>query len=623
MRQIFIAWVAAVGSIACLSAAALAQTATSYNWVPAGAANWNVNANWNDPINAQNFVPDATQFDERAVIANGGTAFVQAPNPAPPGALLIQNGTAEIRSGGTLNVIESINALWLGTVAVNAGAGQSANLIVQPGGTLTTESLLFSAANVANTITMGGVAAGTATVNIPSAAFQGTTRIYPNAAFASTGSVTFGPAGVYQPQINGASSATLNIGQNAVLNGTLNATFSGAAPAVGGAWPLMQADSIVGQFGTVTSSLTLPSNQQFITHVVPVAGNRQRLDLELHEILVLNVNRDSGVVTINHPGGSAISLDNYSIASSQGRIVTGAWSSLTDQSAFGGGWNEAAVSAASVSELRPSGNGTAAGGANVSLGAIYNPLAGTFAAEVNDLSFQYSDSAGRSFTGIVNYTGARLNNLLLQVNPTNGQARLRNTSNTTVDVEGYVISSTASLTPGTWNSLDDQNASGGVWLELLNPSAAQIGEVNLDPVTLAPGASFDLGTVFNPAAARDVAFEFLLGGETEATFGAVVYEATGNANFDGDGDVDGADFLLWQRGVGITNGATLAQGDANGDGAVNGADLVIWRSQYGQGGATVAAASAVPEPASGSLAAAWVLGALTWRRGGARRSGRI
>src|SRR5262249_32564674 len=38
------------------------------------------------------------------------------------------------------------------------------------------------------------------------------------------------------------------------------------------------------------------------------------------------------------------------------------------------------------------------------------------------------------------------------------------------------------------------------------------------------------------------------------------------ADTDGDGDVDGFDFLAWQRNVGKTSGATTAQGDSTGDG---------------------------------------------------------
>jgi hypothetical protein len=59
-----------------------------------------------------------------------------------------------------------------------------------------------------------------------------------------------------------------------------------------------------------------------------------------------------------------------------------------------------------------------------------------------------------------------------------------------------------------------------------------------------------------------------------------VDSAPPRADFDGDGIVDGHDFLAWQRGFGKT-GPTLADGDANGDGAVDGGDLSLWQEQYG------------------------------------------
>lgn len=78
-----------------------------------------------------------------------------------------------------------------------------------------------------------------------------------------------------------------------------------------------------------------------------------------------------------------------------------------------------------------------------------------------------------------------------------------------------------------------------------------------------------------------------------------------DADFDGDGDVDGQDFLTWQRNAGRTGGATAMDGDANQDQNVDGLDLDVWQEQFG----TVAAAvtsEAIPEPATSVLAvAAW------------------
>jgi hypothetical protein len=68
----------------------------------------------------------------------------------------------------------------------------------------------------------------------------------------------------------------------------------------------------------------------------------------------------------------------------------------------------------------------------------------------------------------------------------------------------------------------------------------------------------------------------------------------GDANFDNLGGVNGNDLLIWQRGLGT--GTDNATGDANGDFSVTAADLAIWKGQYGS--ASVAAASAVPEPSA-------------------------
>lgn len=63
------------------------------------------------------------------------------------------------------------------------------------------------------------------------------------------------------------------------------------------------------------------------------------------------------------------------------------------------------------------------------------------------------------------------------------------------------------------------------------------------------------------------------------------------ADFDADDDVDGFDFLLWQRGFGAGPGASKSDGDANFDGFVEVVDLTQWQATYGN---AVAAAVATP-----------------------------
>jgi hypothetical protein len=85
------------------------------------------------------------------------------------------------------------------------------------------------------------------------------------------------------------------------------------------------------------------------------------------------------------------------------------------------------------------------------------------------------------------------------------------------------------------------------------------------------------------------------------------------ADFDDDGDVDGSDFLTWQRGLGLAGGASPSQGDANRDATVDELDLTIWKQAFN--GSTAAAQTApsatvaVPEPGSAvfTVVVAWGL----------------
>ncbi len=86
-----------------------------------------------------------------------------------------------------------------------------------------------------------------------------------------------------------------------------------------------------------------------------------------------------------------------------------------------------------------------------------------------------------------------------------------------------------------------------------------------------------------------------------------------DADFDNNGVVDGTDFLIWQRGFGITSGASNGQGDANGNGAVDAVDLNLWKVKFG-GPPAVAAGGAVPEPGTGLLMLGGALAASRFRR---------
>jgi hypothetical protein len=120
--------------------------------------------------------------------------------------------------------------------------------------------------------------------------------------------------------------------------------------------------------------------------------------------------------------------------------------------------------------------------------------------------------------------------------------------------------------------------------------ASSLGSFTLDLPALSGGLIWD-------------ASNLLQTGELSVITGAIEE----NADFDGDGDVDGRDFLIWQRGFG--GPASLATGDANNDGQVNELDLVIWHDQYGNP-PEASGVTAVPEPASLVLVGLAVCGLL-------------
>ena len=73
------------------------------------------------------------------------------------------------------------------------------------------------------------------------------------------------------------------------------------------------------------------------------------------------------------------------------------------------------------------------------------------------------------------------------------------------------------------------------------------------------------------------------------------------ADADGDADVDGGDFLSWQRTLGSR---TQLAADANADGIVNGPDLPVWRQEFGSAVGATSSSKGVPEPSSAMLGAA-------------------
>jgi hypothetical protein len=158
---------------------------------------------------------------------------------------------------------------------------------------------------------------------------------------------------------------------------------------------------------------------------------------------------------------------------------------------------------------------------------------------------------------------------------------------------GYNLIGTGNVYSGANNAIDVFNQSGdttGVADPLLG-ALADNGGLTKTHVLLSGSLALDAG---NPSAVagaggtplydqRGVGFSRVVNGRID--IGAFEVQAAGpsSADFDGDGDVDGRDFLLWQRGYGITApNAVKADGDADNDTDVDGVDLEVWQDQYGE-----------------------------------------
>ena len=72
-------------------------------------------------------------------------------------------------------------------------------------------------------------------------------------------------------------------------------------------------------------------------------------------------------------------------------------------------------------------------------------------------------------------------------------------------------------------------------------------------------------------------------------------------DFDEDGDSDVRDLAEWRTGFGLAGSAIHMDGDADGDFDVDGADFLIWQRQVGQGTVSAFSMAAMPEPGAGTL----------------------
>lgn len=167
-------------------------------------------------------------------------------------------------------------------------------------------------------------------------------------------------------------------------------------------------------------------------------------------------------------------------------------------------------------------------------------------------------------------------------------------------LEFQVSLNATSLTTGTWTDVDaldfaapnNQGAAGALnGNSVANRTVFPATIINTTPIP-------NLGSFWIRWTSTDI-----LGNDDGLAIDDLVLRTTPLSDFDLDNDVDGNDFLRWQRGVGQFSGAALSDGDANLDGAIDAIDLVIWRSHMGNtlGPAATPASTPIPEPTAATL----------------------
>jgi hypothetical protein len=585
--------------------------------------------NWTSASNWSGGVPNVDNEDY-GVINNGGVAYVNSTPSTTAGGVSLgtnagESGTLQILSGGNLTVADDVpgGGGFPADGAVRVGQVGTGTLVIQPGGTLKSDLLLLGGTDTSS-ITLGGTAAGATTINTGTVELNRTTRVIgPNVNFSATGPITLGGLASSRliAEITGPNHSALKTTGTATLNGALELDFNGYVPTAVDSWNLVDAATISGTFSSIVPDpdVTLSPGTMFNVRTV-AGGNGQQAQLFLQQLLVLNVNRNSGEVTIKNPGTTSVGFDGYGIRSAAGSLNSSdaVWNSLEEQPGVAGpNWHEGQATSNQLVELRPSGTSNVVGGAAWSLGNVFDPPAPTaFGQEVEDLVFAYNDPVSNStVTSSVEYTGSgSINNLVLSVDPVTGQATMHNTSPFTVAIDGYTISSAGgslNSNPAAWSSLQDQV--GNTWAEA-NLKDTRVSELQSNGSTTLlanNGTTFNLGGLFNTADPKDLVFQFVL--------------ANGNVpgDYNDDGTVNAADYTVWRNHLGetfqlqnevdnTTPGMVTPEdydawkanfGSTSGVGeATTRTGVVVYESIVGGSGSLALGGGAVPEPASWLLA---------------------
>jgi hypothetical protein len=164
---------------------------------------------------------------------------------------------------------------------------------------------------------------------------------------------------------------------------------------------------------------------------------------------------------------------------------------------------------------------------------------------------------------------------------------------------------------------DDSLSNGGERIVLLGSVGQIIQDFSFDDAapwpTSADGGGYSIEMINplgDPTSPANWRASFYAGG-SPGTEGLPPVGAPGD--FDDDDDVDGSDFLAWQRGLGMSSGASRADGDADGDQDVDADDLGMWRTHFGAApGSASFSSAAMVLSASGETSTAALFASDEW-----------
>jgi hypothetical protein len=143
--------------------------------------------------------------------------------------------------------------------------------------------------------------------------------------------------------------------------------------------------------------------------------------------------------------------------------------------------------------------------------------------------------------------------MFLEVNTSNGQVTLKNETGETINIDYYEVTSAgSSLHDTNWNSFQDPggnpsgfpsgDGSGNGWEEFGNVGSKVIGESYLTGSSGVPhstSSGISLGAAFRTGMPQDLIFHY----------GQLDEAASIDGDFNGDGKVDAADYVVWRKTI--------------------------------------------------------------------------